>query len=142
MHRTLDLTAREVQIPAGAVVLPGTLTVAPHAHGVVLFAHGSGSSRHSPRNRLVAEALHSTGIGTLLFDLLTEPEAQDRRNVFAIEVLAERLDQARRWLLAELGPARVPLGYFGASTGAAADSGGRSRPSALGGGYRLTGWAA
>ncbi|HUL04337.1 MAG TPA: alpha/beta family hydrolase [Gemmatimonadales bacterium] len=120
MDRTQALTARDVEIPAGAVVLPGTLTTAPHAPGVVLFAHGSGSSRHSPRNKLVAEALQTAGIGTLLFDLLTEAEARDRRNVFAIELLAERLDQARRWLEGAMVSDHPALGYFGASTGAAA----------------------
>ena len=120
MHRTLELAARDVQIPAGVVALPGTLTTAPEAHGVVLFAHGSGSSRFSPRNKLVAEALQAAGIGTLLFDLLTEREAQDRRNVFAIDLLAERLDHARRWLQEETASQHPALGYFGASTGAAA----------------------
>jgi len=120
MHKTLELTAREVQIPAGVVALPGTLTVAAEASGIVLFAHGSGSSRHSPRNKLVAEALQGAGIGTLLFDLLTEREAQDRRNVFNIDLLAERLNHARRWLTEATGPDHSALGYFGASTGAAA----------------------
>ena len=120
MNNTDKLTARDVRIPAGAVTLPGTLTAPAGCRAVVLFAHGSGSSRLSPRNRLVAEALQQAGIGTLLFDLLTELEAQDRRNVFDIALLAERLDEARRWLEADARPDHAALGYFGASTGAAA----------------------
>lgn len=112
--------AREVWIPAGEVTLPGTLTVAPGCRSVVLFAHGSGSSRRSPRNRQVAAVLEASGIGTLLFDLLTEPEANYRENVFDIQLLARRLDQARRWVDSELRGERPLLGYFGASTGAAA----------------------
>ncbi|HEY7685022.1 MAG TPA: hypothetical protein VH833_02835, partial [Gemmatimonadales bacterium] len=100
-------TGRDVQIPAGAVTLSGTLTLPAESRGVVLFAHGSGSSRHSPRNRLVASVLQQARVGTLLFDLLTEREAQDRSNVFDIELLAERLDQARRWLEAEGGLGRA-----------------------------------
>ena len=120
MNKTDKLTPREVHIPAGAVRLPGTLIVPARCTGVVLFAHGSGSSRHSPRNRLVAEVLHRAGIGTLLFDLLSEPEARDRGNVFDIVLLGERLDQARRWLEADMEPQPPAMGYFGASTGAAA----------------------
>jgi putative phosphoribosyl transferase len=112
--------AREIRIPADGVTLPGTLTIPVNAIGVVIFAHGSGSSRFSPRNRLVAEVLHHAGIGTLLFDLLTEFESHDRHNVFNIELLAERLDRARRWVEAEMQHEPLPLGYFGASTGAAA----------------------
>jgi len=113
-------TTREVRIAANGVTLPGTLTLPAACAGVVLFAHGSGSSRLSPRNRLVAEVLQQAGIGTLLFDLLTEPEARDRRNVFDIELLAKRLDQARGWVEADMRSGRPVLGYFGASTGAAA----------------------
>jgi pimeloyl-ACP methyl ester carboxylesterase len=90
------------------------------AQGAVLFAHGSGSSRFSPRNARVAAALHELGLGTLLFDLLTEYEADDRRNVFDIPVLADRLLLATRWLGEQKQAADLPLGYFGASTGAAA----------------------
>jgi pimeloyl-ACP methyl ester carboxylesterase len=85
---------------------------------VVVFAHGSGSSRFSPRNRLVAEALQQAGLGTLLFDLLLPGEAEDRRKVFDIPLLAERLVQGTQWLLASRGV--MPIGYFGASTGAGA----------------------
>jgi putative phosphoribosyl transferase len=109
-----------VWIPAGTVDLPGILGVPPDARSLVLFAHGSGSSRLSPRNRQVAEALQDAGIATLLFDLLTEAEARDRRNVFDVELLAGRLDAGRRWAETGAGIAHPRLGYFGASTGAAA----------------------
>lgn len=116
MHELAD----EVIIRAGGVALPGVLHLPPGAIGVVAFAHGSGSSRHSPRNRRVAACLHEAGFGTLLFDLLTEDEESDRRNVFDVDLLASRLEEARL-MLAEDGRARgLPVGYFGASTGAAA----------------------
>jgi putative phosphoribosyl transferase len=111
---------RAVAIAADTVTLPGDLTVPERASGLVLFAHGSGSSRRSPRNRSVAQVLHAAGIGTLLFDLLTEREAEDRRNVFDILLLAERLLAATDWTRATPELERLPLGYFGASTGAAA----------------------
>jgi len=100
--------------------LPGTLTVPTRQLGIVLFAHGSGSSRHSPRNVQVAETLHQRGIGTLLFDLLVEAEAADRELVFDIRLLASRLAEAAQWLAAEPEARGFPLGYFGASTGGAA----------------------
>ncbi len=111
---------RDVDIPAGRARLTGDLRLPPVPAGLVIFAHGSGSSRLSPRNMQVAAALTAAGFATLLFDLLTEAEAQDRRNVFDIALLAERLAAATRWARqdAELHP--LPLGYFGASTGAAA----------------------
>jgi putative phosphoribosyl transferase len=108
----------EVEIRAGRVSLPGDLTLPEGASRLVVFAHGSGSSRKSPRNRLVAETLHEAGLGTLLFDLLTPEEELDRANVFDIELLAGRLVAATEWVGAEV-PA-PSLGYFGASTGAAA----------------------
>ncbi|MGK4584758.1 phosphoribosyltransferase family protein [Kitasatospora sp. HPMI-4] len=112
---------REVELPLGGGRLGGTLTLPPEAGAaVVLFAHGSGSSRHSPRNRFVAERLQRVGLATLLFDLLTEVEAADRAKVFDIELLAGRLTEATRWLRAQPGAERRPIGYFGASTGAAA----------------------
>ncbi|HUK20363.1 MAG TPA: hypothetical protein VLV45_02260 [Gemmatimonadales bacterium] len=114
------MTTREVMISANGIALPGTLSLPQGGQRVVLFAHGSGSSRLSPRNQFVAEALQGAGIGTLLFDLLTDLEADNRRNVFAIDLLAERLDQARRWIVSETGIDPAGLGYFGASTGAAA----------------------
>jgi len=100
--------------------LEGLLAVPRDAEGLVLFAHGSGSSRLSPRNNYVAEALREVGLGTLLFDLLTPTEADDRRKVFDIGLLAERLIQATQWAM-EDSQTHVPrIGYFGASTGAAA----------------------
>ena len=100
--------------------LDATLTVPERAVGLVLFAHGSGSSRLSPRNRQVADALNAAGIGTLLFDLLTEAESRDRRNVFDIPLLAQRLVVATRFATTMPGQRALPVGLFGASTGAAA----------------------
>ena len=111
---------RQVWIPSDAIRLEGTLTVPSDAIGIVLFAHGSGSSRLSPRNTYVAKALQESGIGTLLFDLLSEQEASDRDNVFDIDFLGHRLVDATRWLRNQNEYAKYPLGYFGASTGAAA----------------------
>jgi putative phosphoribosyl transferase len=88
--------------------------------GLVLFAHGSGSGRFSPRNNYVAAALRSAGLATLLFDLLTEGEAADRSNVFDIDLLAERLALATSWARQQDNLSDLPIGYFGASTGAAA----------------------
>ncbi len=110
----------EVEVSAGAVGLAGHLTVPDRATGIVVFAHGSGSSRHSPRNRHVATALNQAGLGTLLFDLLTPREELDRANVFDIGLLAGRLADVTRWLASQPGAAGLPVGYFGASTGAAA----------------------
>jgi predicted phosphoribosyltransferase/dienelactone hydrolase len=109
----------EVEVTAGAVRVGGHLTVPEGATGVVVFAHGSGSSRHSPRNRAVATVLQQAGLGTLLFDLLTTAEERDRANVFDIELLASRLVEVTRWLRGELATS-LPIGYFGASTGAGA----------------------
>jgi putative phosphoribosyl transferase len=110
--------SRAVTIPP--LGLPGTLTLPEQAAGVVLFAHGSGSSRLSPRNIFVADGLHAAGIGTLVFDLLTEHEAEDRTQVFDISLLAERLLEATAWIASERETETMKLGYFGASTGAAA----------------------
>ena len=110
----------EDAIAADEVLLPADLTLPTGARGVVAFAHGSGSSRHSPRNVQVAGRLNAAGLATLLFDLLTPAEAADRRNVFDIPLLAARLLAATRWLRERSETARLPLGYFGASTGAAA----------------------
>lgn len=110
----------QVQIPAGVARLVGTLTIPEGATGTVLFAHGSGSSRLSPRNTYVARVLQDASHGTLLFDLLTETEAQDRAKVFDIDLLAERLIAATDWLQEQALPEGMRLGYFGASTGAAA----------------------
>lgn len=109
-----------VAIPAGTVELPGDLTLPAGATGGVVFAHGSGSSRLSRRNRLVAERLAAAGLATLLFDLLTDTEAADRANVFDIPLLASRLIAADRHLRSRPETAGLRLGYFGASTGAAA----------------------
>lgn len=100
--------------------LPGRLVIPANARGVILFAHGSGSSRLSPRNRAVADALNDAGFGTLLFDLLTDAESLDRRNVFDIAELGARLAAVRRWLATRPDAHDLPVGYFGASTGAAA----------------------
>jgi putative phosphoribosyl transferase len=100
--------------------LDGTLTLAPNARGLVIFAHGSGSGRHSTRNQEVARHLCAQGFSTLLFDLLTEDEATDRRNVFDIELLARRLRDATGWARWREELRGLPIGYFGASTGAAA----------------------
>jgi predicted phosphoribosyltransferase/dienelactone hydrolase len=113
-------TERDVIVLAGTVPLPGRLTVPAGARGVVVFAHGSGSGRSSPRNMFVASALHVAGLGSLLFDLLTPDEEADRANVFDIGLLAGRLSAATSWLRGQPGLERVPVGYFGASTGAAA----------------------
>jgi dienelactone hydrolase len=109
----------EVEVSIAPLGLPGTLVHPARGQGVVLFAHGSGSSRLSPRNRLVAERLQRSGFGTLLFDLLQPEEASDRRNVFDISLLAERLVLATDWVCSQ-ELRGVPIGYFGASTGAAA----------------------
>ncbi|TQJ36948.1 MULTISPECIES: phosphoribosyltransferase family protein [Streptomyces] len=110
----------EVEVQAGATVLRGQLTVPAGATGLVLFAHGSGSSRHSPRNRFVALGLNRAGLGTLLFDLLTEEEEADRANVFDTGLLARRLADATAWLRGRPEIQGLAVGYFGASTGAAA----------------------
>jgi putative phosphoribosyl transferase len=110
----------DVAIAAGEVTLEGRLSLPLNSPGTVVFVHGSGSSRHSPRNRQVAQALNQARLGTLLFDLLTPTEELDRTNVFDIELLAERLVDVTSWLTRfEQWPSQ-PIGYFGASTGAAA----------------------
>ena len=109
---------RDVRIPP--VGLNGILRIPENAFALVLFVHGSGSSRLSPRNTAVAHALNERGMATLLFDLLTTAEEADRANVFDIALLTERLGDAVRWLDAEPSTAKLPLGLFGASTGAAA----------------------
>jgi putative phosphoribosyl transferase len=114
----------QVRVPAGCVFLEGDLKLPDAASGLVMFAHGSGSGRHSPRNRLVAEALNARGLGTLLLDLLTHEEEQvdeqSRHLRFDIPMLARRLAFASDWL-SEYTPTRsLPLGIFGASTGAGA----------------------
>jgi putative phosphoribosyl transferase len=125
MTLTTAVTVSDVLIPAlaesgAAITLPGQLSLPEPVHGLVLFAHGSGSSRLSPRNRFVASVLQESWLGTLLFDLLTEQEAADRVNVFDIGLLAERLEAAIRFVAMRAQTAALPLGLFGASTGAAA----------------------
>ncbi len=113
-------TDTQVVIEFDGLALPGHLVLPANPIGVVLFAHGSGSSRHSPRNLQVAEMLQEASIGTLLFDLLTEAEEVDRANVFDIELLAGRLLAATAWAHERPDCAGLPIGYFGASTGAGA----------------------
>ncbi len=127
--RAADLE-EEVQIPCGEVRLEGHLHLPVPARGVVLFAHGSGSSRHSPRNRYVAGVLQQAGLGTLLLDLLTPAEEHNRANVFDIQLLARRLSAATGWLAGRADTASCAIGYFGASTGAAAALWAASEPSA------------
>ncbi|MGH2984582.1 MAG: phosphoribosyltransferase family protein [Solirubrobacterales bacterium] len=111
--------AVEMEVDPG-LRLPGDLRLPEAAVGLVIFAHGSGSSRLSPRNREVAEALNKAGLATLLFDLLTDEEAADREKVFDVDLLAKRLAAVTRWAQRETDLGELPLGYFGASTGAAA----------------------
>ena len=116
-----ELRDDEALIPITAhLALPGHCTVPSGAIGIACFAHGSGSSRHSPRNQFVARTLNERGIGTLLFDLLTDDESLDRHNVFDIELLAERLEAAIDWVHADATMSSMPVALFGASTGAAA----------------------
>lgn len=121
---TTTMAARPVHVPAHAVTLEGNLVVPAAANGLVVFAHGSGSGRFSPRNQMVAETLNRAGIATLLIDLLTvEEERIDRRTAefrFDIQRLANRLVDATDWVAAQPELARLGIGCFGASTGAAA----------------------
>ncbi len=110
----------DVVVQTGAVQLVGHLTVPEECAGLVVFAHGSGSSRHSPRNRFVAAVLNSARLGTLLFDLLTPDEELDRAAVFDIELLADRLGSVTQWLEAQPEAKGLRMGCFGASTGAGA----------------------
>jgi putative phosphoribosyl transferase len=126
MNNSVAQTVEEqlVRVPAGAVTLEGNLTLPQDSHGIVLFAHGSGSSRHSPRNRYVARVLNEAKLATLLIDLLTpHEEVIDARTAqlrFDIDLLAERLVDATDWLTQFPDTKDLPIGYFGASTGAAA----------------------
>ncbi|MEV6099916.1 phosphoribosyltransferase [Nocardia sp. NPDC051981] len=114
------LRDEDVRVKAGKADLAGHLTIPENPIGIVVFAHGSGSSRHSPRNRFVAEVLQRVGLGTLLFDLLTTAEESDRANVFDIDLLAGRLVDVTEWVSRQEHAVGLPIGYFGASTGAAA----------------------
>lgn len=110
----------DIQLRAGHARLGGHLSVPEHARAMVVFAHGSGSSRHSPRNRYVASVLNEAGIATLLFDLLTTDEERDRANVFDIDLLGNRLIEITRLVRDDPDLGALPVAYFGASTGAAA----------------------
>lgn len=112
--------AQLVHIPVDDVHIEGMLELPPGPLGIVLFAHGSGSSRHSPRNNYVARVLHDKGVGTLLLDLLTVTEDLDYQTRFDIALLTHRLLVATRWVRLEAATRQLPIGYFGASTGAAA----------------------
>lgn len=114
------MTERVVEILSGDAKLEGILEIPENAQGVVLFAHGSGSGRFSPRNQYVARVLREAGIATLLFDLLENWEAEDREKVFNIDLLAERLLSATGWIEEDPQTDELGIGYFGASTGAAA----------------------
>jgi dienelactone hydrolase len=118
------MTVSEVRIPADRVTLDGNLTMVDQANGLVLFAHGSGSSRHSPRNQFVARTLNKAGLATLLFDLLTpEEESVDlytREHRFDIRLLAERLIHATKWAKQQKEISELSIGYFGSSTGGGA----------------------
>ncbi|WP_408959365.1 dienelactone hydrolase family protein [Natrinema sp. 74] len=123
-----DGTATVTDIPVDGVTLEGELVVPPDATGLVVFAHGSGSSRHSPRNKFVAETLRERGLGTLLFDLLTEVEDQERENRFDIPLLTDRLVATTAWVRDRSDLTADSIGYFGSSTGAAAALRGAARP--------------
>ncbi len=118
--RSSAVPLRSQQVRIGPRELPGDLDVPARAHGLVVFAHGSGSSRLSSRNRRVAEVLQQHALATLLFDLLDEDEALDRRNVFDVGLLSQRVQQALDWIAGQAALAGMSLGLFGASTGAAA----------------------
>jgi putative phosphoribosyl transferase len=111
---------RPVHVTAGQATLGGVLGIPPNAKGIILFAHGSGSGRLSPRNNFVAHVLQEGGFATLLVDLLTEDEAEDQRFVFDIDLLADRLLHVTRWLKEGQETKYLKVGYFGASTGAGA----------------------
>jgi pimeloyl-ACP methyl ester carboxylesterase len=109
----------EIEIPLLSIHLKGDLVIPINAIGIVVFSHGSGSSRFSPRNKLVAELMQQHGIGTLLFDLLTEKEDQNYENRFNIDLLVSRLIEVTEWLAQNKVSKGLPIAYFGASTGAA-----------------------
>jgi putative phosphoribosyl transferase len=118
VHEPVD--EPDIELRVGSAVVTGDLVVPRDATGIVVFAHGSGSGRLSSRNRGVARALNEGGLGTLLFDLLTPSESADRANVFDVELLGRRLAEVTEWVRRRDGTGACPLGYFGASTGAAA----------------------
>jgi putative phosphoribosyl transferase len=116
----IEVPTQDVEIPLESSTHLGFLAMPPDARGIVLFAHGSGSSRLSRRNRFVADELAHNGLGTLLFDLLTEIEDRHYANRFDIDLLTHRLLGATSWVRQQPGTRELPVGYFGASTGAAA----------------------
>ena len=118
--RSVAARDEEIVIPVNGTRLAGRLVVPAGAGGIVVFVHGSGSSRHSPRNRHVAQVLQDAGLATLLFDLLTVEEELHRRNVFDVGLLAARLQAVTTWLRGDPSLGTLPMGWFGASTGAAA----------------------
>jgi pimeloyl-ACP methyl ester carboxylesterase len=120
IHEPTGAVRRSVLVDVDPVRLPGDLVVPAGAVGIAIFAHGSGSGRGSPRNVQVARRLNEAGVGTLLFDLLTPAEAEDRANVFDVDLLARRLEGAEVWLHGRPPGPGVPIAFFGASTGAAA----------------------
>jgi putative phosphoribosyl transferase len=117
MEKSLN---KEVSIPVNGIALTGDLAIPENAKGIVVFAHGSGSSRHSSRNRNVAQVLQEDGFATLLFDLLTAKEDEDYSRRFDIDLLTDRLLKVTGWLVSEQETGSLKIGYFGASTGAAA----------------------
>ena len=116
----LDGFTDAIPVEIGSPRLPAMLGLRPNSTGLIIFAHGSGSGRFSPRNTYVAEQLRREGLGTLLLDLLTPEEARDRPNVFDVQLLAQRLAIANDWTGGDARTRDLPIGYFGASTGAAA----------------------
>jgi len=124
----MTVIADSVEIEFGPLRLKSLIGVPPDATGLVIFAHGSGSSRLSPRNNRVAAVLRDGGLATLLLDLLTPQEENDRANVFDIALLASRLSYATDWAIAAPETAHLPIGYFGASTGSAAALAGAGVP--------------
>ena len=118
--REAGAVTAELALAVDGVVLPGDLRTPDDPHGLVIFAHGSGSSRLSPRNRAVAARLGDAGLASVLFDLLTEPEGAHRELLFDMALLARRLEAVTRWARADPAIRDLPIGYFGASTGAAA----------------------
>ena len=117
---TPTVVEREAEIPAAGRTVRGILSLPAEASAVVVFAHGSGSGRFSPRNQFVARKLQDSRLGTLLIDLLEDDEAEDRSLVFDISLLADRLQFAATWLASQRETRGMTLGYFGASTGAGA----------------------
>ena len=128
---TITVRDDDVELRCGGISLAGRLTIPAGATGAVLFAHGSGSSRHSPRNRCVAAVLQRAGLATLLLDLLTPAEELDHSSVFDVRLLAARLGDATSWAVAQPELASMKIGYFGASTGAAAALWAAAQPGCL-----------